>query len=153
MIYWHINRENKYRVRIQKEEIKMELSIVKILKTLSKIYLVLGAIGSVGIAFCMDEAVLAIGVLLGGLLSTAIVSSIIYALAYIVGAIVSIEYKIGNLEIIAATSRGETDIEEAIRKADKEIRATRGDGWKCPKCGRINTNSVTTCLCGQSKNY
>ncbi|MBO5166688.1 MAG: hypothetical protein IJ405_01195 [Lachnospiraceae bacterium] len=71
-----------------------------------------------------------------GVLSTAVVSSILFALSEVLGYLARINNKLTS-----------SDINSVI----DSMKLVEGSEWRCSRCGRINNKAVGTCACGQSR--
>ena len=137
------------------------MKIKSICKALGIITLVLGIIGTIVLAikFGTTEKLVAtydtvssktkfdIGtfliILLGGLLSTAITSSILFGLSKILESMESLEYKINNIKQDIAN--------EKTSLVSEKNSVVSTSGWECPNCGTLNPSYVSTCRCGKGR--
>lgn len=129
----------------------------KACNTLGAVVLVLGIIGSIGLAWNNGVTVtynsylgieeersilLTIMWFVGGIFGTAIGTVILTALGEILEYQESISKRISVIE-------GKLDSVERKEKDADDI-AYKGS-WKCPQCGRVNASYTGTCGCGQVK--
>ena len=137
------------------------MNMKSILKILAIITLILGIIGTIVLAikFGTAEKLLAtydsvgykttfdagtfFGILLGGLLSTAITSSMLFGLSKILESLETLEYKVNNLE------QGKTTEKKNVISDKNSVVST--SGWECPNCGTLNPSYVSTCSCGKGR--
>ena len=124
---------------------------------LGAIVLVLGVIGSIGLAWNNGVTItynayfgiekersmlLTMVWFVGGVFSTAIGTVILIALGEILENLETILKRISVIE-------GKVSSVEKREKEADDI--TYNGSWKCPQCGRVNASYTGTCGCGQVK--
>lgn len=132
------------------------MKMKSICKTLGIITLVLGVIGTIILAFKFGTAEKLVStyntvsyktkfdigtfliILLGGLLSTAITSSMLLGMNKLLESIETLEYKINNLQAKKTPNSEKNSVVST-------------SGWECPNCGTINPSYVSTCSCGKGR--
>ena len=127
-------------------------------KLLSKVFGVLGAIGTIVVAYFGGRTAnlysmrydyyernwpLTIGIFIGTGLGVAIISVALYTLGEIYDKVYSMSFN-GVGSISESTAKG---LEYLGQQAEEE-RLLKNGGWKCPNCGKINNSYETTCKCG-----